>query len=176
MGNTTLIRMLGLICIAYVIAAVCILIFYKGDAVVAIASLGGIVTLFVPSLLSFRQSVLNGEAQKVTSAKVEAVSTKVEETATMASTTHVLINSRIDQFKQSLEELAKEQLALASALALAEGIKEGRGLAQQDAATVAAAAAAILTEKRAADREYGSTPVESAAPILPAPPVTEPQS
>lgn len=131
MGNTTLIRVLGLICIAYVIAAVCILIFYKGDAVVAIASLGGIVTLFVPSLLSFRQSVINGEAQKATNTKVETISTKVDETVTLAGTTHQLVNSRMDEFKRALEQLAAQQ----SDLARAQGIETGRAQAKEDAHT-----------------------------------------
>lgn len=177
MGNTTLIRVLGLIFIAYVTATVLILIFYRGDAVVAIAALTGIVPLFVSSLLSFRQSVLNGEAQKVTATKVEAVNAKVEEAATVAGTTHELVNSRMDEFKRTVEELALRQAELAASLAREQGIKEGRDMAQQDATVVAAAAAAIIAEKRAADREYGQTPVETAVPILPAePPKPEPQS
>lgn len=176
MGNTTLIRVLGLLFIAYVIAAVLILIFYKGDAVVAIAALSGIVPLFVSSLLSFRQSVLNGEAQKATATKVEAVSTKVEEAATVAGTTHELVNSRMDEFKRTVEELALRQAELAASMAREQGIKEGRDMAQQDATVVAAAAAAIIAEKRAADREYGATTTEHAVPIPPAASsVTEPE-
>lgn len=141
MDNTALVRILGIVFVACLAAAVLILLFYDGDKVVALGFLGGVITAFLPGLLSFRQSVANNELQVATKAKVEAVVKQVdtntaltEHVGAVAVETHLAVNSRVTELIETVKAFGKVQEELAAAMGKEQGIKEGREQAKQDAA------------------------------------------
>lgn len=147
MNNRTLAYILGIVFLIYTTAVVAITLFYDGDQAAIILQLGGIAGLFVPALLGLRQSLTNGETQRLTAAKVDAVVEQtyttaviVEQAAVMAQetqaqvhavaktteTTHQAVNGQMDEFKLALKELAAMKVELAAALARERGIAIGR--------------------------------------------------
>jgi hypothetical protein len=142
MNNTVLASILGVIAVFCIGAVTYILISPTTDKVVAIGLLAPMVGGFVTALLSFRQSTVNGEAQRITAAKVAAVAeqtftvaalteqvsvtaeqtrqavndvvAKVDTTAAVTGTTHQLVNSRMDEFKAGLRELSAMKVELAA--------------------------------------------------------------
>jgi septal ring factor EnvC (AmiA/AmiB activator) len=126
MDNTTLIRVLGLIGGLCVVAITAILIWYPGttsEKVVAAGIIGGLITVIGGQLLNLKQSGDNATA-------IEKTIKKVDDNTETTNTTHAIVNSRMDEFKQALTDLAAQKVELASQRSeIASLVAEARGMA-----------------------------------------------
>jgi hypothetical protein len=158
MTNRPLVITLGAIAIAYITALSAVLVLYDGDKLAVVGILSGAMALLIPQMLSLKQSADNNSAITRVSDKLDSstvdqslaiskISTEVkantaitEDVKTVSDTTHAIVNSRMDEFKAALQEVAsmREEAAatkaemvavraeLAAASELARGITIGR--------------------------------------------------
>lgn len=139
-SNTSLIRILGVLGVACVAATTYILTSYKGDQIIAIGALATIAGTFVTALLGFRQSVANASMVQTTAtiaqnavniaqntvSEVKAIKEDVKVNTEKTDETHGLVNGQTQAYKEMMDRFAAMQAQLAAAVALAEGITEGR--------------------------------------------------
>lgn len=121
MNNSTLIYTTGALFAVSIISVVIILIFYDGDKVVAVGFFTSFLVLAVPVLMNLRQSAENA--------------VKLDKNTAITEKTHIEVNSRVTQLIEAVKQQGEIQKELSAALALAQGIKEGRAQAKEDAAS-----------------------------------------
>lgn len=154
-------RLVAIVCVATLIAAVCVVIWQPENALSLLVPTFGFAVAITGIIINLKQSADNGVAQQATAEKVETIKEKVAiveektlETAvavaqisTLATETqsqvavntevtdktHVAVNSRMDQLIAKVEAQGRAQEKLAAALALAQGIREGRAQVQAEA-------------------------------------------
>jgi hypothetical protein len=162
MNDNTLIRVFGGFAAICVAVGAGIIFKYDGDKAQAFGLLGGLILLFIPTLLGFKksadaattaqaatvQSQHNGAqlavmAPQVTQAVAQAtaaVDAVADNTAVTLETqqtgkeTHQAVNHRMDDLIARVEDQGRTLAALAGAQGHAAGITEGRAQAAQEQA------------------------------------------
>lgn len=153
-------RLVAIVAIATLIAAVSIVAWIPDNALSILVPTFGFAVAITGIIINLKQSADNGIAQQATAEKVETIKAKVaiveentfhavalvEQIGTVAAETqsqvavntevtdktHLAVNSRMDQLIAKVEAQGKAQEKLAAALALAQGIKEGRAQVQAE--------------------------------------------
>lgn len=153
-------RLVAIVTVATLIAAVAIVAWIPDNALSVLVPTFAFAVAITGIIINLKQSVDNGIAQQQTAEKVETIKAKVAiveentynavalvaQIGTVASETqsqvavntevtdktHLAVNSRMDQLIATVEAQGRAQEKLAAALALAQGIREGRAQVQAE--------------------------------------------